>query len=183
MNSWGHHFSQNANQKCSRFLSWEGRTEFIHSEYNWPLDGCSDLGGLGRISYRLWSIYRQRRQDHGNRDPQLSLPPTVQYRTGPLEGLKIRECQYYLVCIICPPLVEIGLIDLPKNGGAMAPPVPPGTFNTFLQGRGTCLMAEKPVSPFPNRSFFCKKGKCSKQEYARCTILLHLVLITLLLLT
>ena len=40
-----------------------------------------------------------------------------------------------------------------------------GTFNTFLQGRGTCVMAEKPVSPFPNRSFSCKKGKCSKQEY------------------
>ena len=26
-----------------------------------------------------------------------------------------------------PPLVEIGLIDLPKTGGAMAPPAPPGT--------------------------------------------------------
>ena len=25
------------------------------------------------------------------------------------------------------PLVEIGLTDLPKSGGAMAPPVPPGT--------------------------------------------------------
>ena len=25
------------------------------------------------------------------------------------------------------PLVEIGLTDLPKNGGAMAPPAPPGT--------------------------------------------------------
>jgi hypothetical protein len=24
-------------------------------------------------------------------------------------------------------LVEIGLTDLPKNGGAMAPPAPPGT--------------------------------------------------------
>ena len=26
-----------------------------------------------------------------------------------------------------PPLVEIGLTDLPKFGGAMAPPAPPGT--------------------------------------------------------
>ena len=26
-----------------------------------------------------------------------------------------------------PPLVEIGLTDLPKIGGAMAPPAPPGT--------------------------------------------------------
>ena len=25
------------------------------------------------------------------------------------------------------PLVEIGLTDLPKSGGAMAPPAPPGT--------------------------------------------------------
>ena len=43
--------------------------------------------------------------------------------TGPLEGLKIRGCQYYLVGIICPPpLIEIGLTDLPKSGGVMAPP-------------------------------------------------------------
>ena len=26
-----------------------------------------------------------------------------------------------------PPLVEIGLTDLPKSGGAMTPPAPPGT--------------------------------------------------------
>ena len=26
-----------------------------------------------------------------------------------------------------PPLVEIGLTDLPKSGGVMAPPAPPGT--------------------------------------------------------
>ena len=25
------------------------------------------------------------------------------------------------------PLVEVGLTDLPKSGGSMAPPVPPGT--------------------------------------------------------
>ena len=43
------------------------------------------------------------------------------------EGLKTRGCQYYLVGIICPPLVVIGLTDLPKSGGAMAPPAPPGT--------------------------------------------------------
>ena len=47
--------------------------------------------------------------------------------TGPSEDLKIRGCQYYLVGIICLPLVEIGLTDLPKSGGAIAPPVPPGT--------------------------------------------------------
>ena len=43
---------------------------------------------------------------------------------GPSEGLKIRGCQYYLVGII---LVEIGLTDLSKSGGAMALPAPPGT--------------------------------------------------------
>ena len=32
-----------------------------------------------------------------------------------------------------PPLVEIGLTDLPKSGGAMAPPAPPGT--TGLRGK------------------------------------------------
>jgi hypothetical protein len=38
-----------------------------------------------------------------------------------------------------PPLVEIGLTDLPKFGGAMAPPAPPGTtglycaFSLFLK--------------------------------------------------
>ena len=32
---------------------------------------------------------------------------------GPQEGLKIWGCQYYLVGIISPPLVEIGLTDLP----------------------------------------------------------------------
>ena len=42
--------------------------------------------------------------------------------SGLSEGLKIRGCQYYLVGIICQPLVEIGLIDLPKSGVAMAPP-------------------------------------------------------------
>ena len=36
---------------------------------------------------------------------------------GLLEGLKILGCQYYLVGIIIPPMVEIGLTDLPKFGG------------------------------------------------------------------
>ena len=30
-----------------------------------------------------------------------------------------------------PPLVEIGLTDLPKTGGAMAPLAPPGTTGLF----------------------------------------------------
>jgi len=34
--------------------------------------------------------------------------------------MKIRGCQYYLVGIIYPSLVEIGLTDLPKSGCAMA---------------------------------------------------------------
>ena len=34
-----------------------------------------------------------------------------------------------------PPLVEIGLIDLPKSGGAMAPPAPPAPLETT--GLGT----------------------------------------------
>ena len=40
-----------------------------------------------------------------------------------------RGCQYYLVGTICPPpcLVEIGLTYLPKSGGAIATPAPPGT--------------------------------------------------------
>ena len=35
-----------------------------------------------------------------------------------------------------PPLVEIGLTNLPKSGGALAPPVPPGT--TGLQHQQRC---------------------------------------------
>ena len=46
---------------------------------------------------------------------------------GPSEGLKIRECQYILFGgDNLPPLVKIGLTDMPKSGGAMAPPPPPG---------------------------------------------------------
>ena len=30
-----------------------------------------------------------------------------------------------------PPLVEIGLTDLPKSGGAMTPPAPPGTTGLY----------------------------------------------------
>ena len=32
-----------------------------------------------------------------------------------------------------PPLVEIGLTDLPKSGGAMAPPAPPGTTGLVFE--------------------------------------------------
>ena len=32
-----------------------------------------------------------------------------------------------------PPLVEIGLTDLPKTGGAMAPPAPPGTTGLLMR--------------------------------------------------
>jgi hypothetical protein len=35
-----------------------------------------------------------------------------------------------------PPLVEIGLTDLPKNGGAMAPPASPGTTGLGLEQAG-----------------------------------------------
>ena len=48
-------------------------------------------------------------------------------RTGPSEGLKIRRCQYQCSGHNLPLLVEIGLTDLPKSGGTMAPPAPPGT--------------------------------------------------------
>ena len=34
-----------------------------------------------------------------------------------------------------PPLVEIGLTDLPKSVGAMAPPAPPGTTGSGLGER------------------------------------------------
>ena len=61
----------------------------------------------------------------------------IQY-SGPSEGLKIRWCQYYLVGTICPPpLVEIGLTDLPKSGGfhamAWAPLAPIGTTGLVLK--------------------------------------------------
>ena len=54
-------------------------------------------------------------------------------KAGPSEDLKIRGCQYHLVGISAP-LVGIGLTDLQKSGGVMAPPAPPGT--TSLQGIG-----------------------------------------------
>ena len=31
-----------------------------------------------------------------------------------------------------PPLVDIGLVDLPKSGSAMAPPAPPGTTGLHI---------------------------------------------------
>ena len=36
---------------------------------------------------------------------------------------------------ILPPLVEIGLTDLSKFGGAMAPPAPPGTTGLIRKGQ------------------------------------------------
>ena len=55
-----------------------------------------------------------------------SIQFTIPINTGPSEGLKIRGCQLFGGHNL-PPLVEIGLTDLPKIGGAMAPPAPPGT--------------------------------------------------------
>ena len=53
-------------------------------------------------------------------------------KAGPSEGLKIRGCQYYLVGIICPPWLRyVGLTDLLKSGGAMAP-------SAQSQGRQAC---------------------------------------------
>ena len=41
---------------------------------------------------------------------------------------KLHLCQYYLVAIICPPPVDIGLTDLSKSRDAMVPPpAPTGT--------------------------------------------------------
>ena len=53
--------------------------------------------------------------------------PSFILTSGPSEGLKIRGSQIYLMGIIFPPLIEMGLTDLPKSLGAMAPPVPPWT--------------------------------------------------------
>ena len=51
-----------------------------------------------------------------------------------------------------PPLVEIGLTDLPKFGGAMAPPAPPGTTGLRTYRLKMIAMIEfpskKPVSYF-----------------------------------
>ena len=49
------------------------------------------------------------------------------FDTGPSEGLKIRGVPVLFGGHNLPPLAEIGLTDLPKSGGAMAPPTPPGT--------------------------------------------------------
>ena len=47
-----------------------------------------------------------------------------------------------------PPLVEIGLTDLPKFGGAMAPPAPPGTtgLQVCVQG-GLRTREARPKKP------------------------------------
>ena len=39
------------------------------------------------------------------------------------------------------PLVEIGLTDLPKSGGTMAPPAPPGTTGLLKQNRPLVMFA------------------------------------------
>ena len=36
-----------------------------------------------------------------------------------------------------PPLVEIGLTDLPKSGGARAPPAPPLATGLYIDGQNT----------------------------------------------
>ena len=41
-----------------------------------------------------------------------------------------------------PPLVEIGLTDLPKSGGAMATPAPPGTTGLEPHMRSRLSFAE-----------------------------------------
>ena len=41
-----------------------------------------------------------------------------------------------------PPLVEIGLTDLPKFGGAMAPPAPPGTTGLLSKYIGSKLFVQ-----------------------------------------
>ena len=49
---------------------------------------------------------------------------------GPSEGLKIRGCQYYIFGgHNLPPFVERGLTNVPKSGGAMAPPGTTGLFS------------------------------------------------------
>ena len=50
-------------------------------------------------------------------DGPLGASVSAQCIAGPSEGLKIRGCQYHLVGKNCPPLVEIGLTDLPKSEG------------------------------------------------------------------
>ena len=39
-----------------------------------------------------------------------------------------------------PPLVEIGLTDLSKSGGAMAPPAPPETTGLYLLRLGSYFL-------------------------------------------
>ena len=52
---------------------------------------------------------------------------------GPLEGIKIRRVPVLFGGHNLSPLVEIGLTDLPKSGGAMAPPAPPGTTSLIYK--------------------------------------------------
>ena len=58
---------------------------------------------------------------------------TLQYISGPSQGLKIRGGHVILGGENVPPLVEIGLTDLPKSGCAMAHPAHPGTTGLNMQ--------------------------------------------------
>ena len=51
--------------------------------------------------------------------------PSGEFTTGPSQGLKIRGGLVVLGGDNVPPLVEIGLTDLTKTGGAKAPLAPP----------------------------------------------------------
>ena len=53
-----------------------------------------------------------------------------------------------------PPLVEIGLTDLPKFGGAMAPPAPPGT--TSLRSKTAPRILISSIAMGANYSFYVK---------------------------
>ena len=61
----------------------------------------------------------------------MSRVENCQEMTGPSEGLKIRGVPVLFGWHNLPPLVEIGLTDLPKFGGAMALP---GTTGLIMQG-------------------------------------------------
>ena len=55
-------------------------------------------------------------------DPNINSSHSVEF------GKKIElQVGFSALGTLCPPLDEIGLTDLPKSGGAMAPPAPPGT--------------------------------------------------------
>jgi hypothetical protein len=59
-----------------------------------------------------------------------------------------------------PPLVEIGLTDWPKIGGAMAPPAPPGTTGLFRAATAGKTAKTEVLPGFCN----IKRGGCSGVE-------------------